>query len=273
MPMDFDQVAAAWGRWASTFERGAHAVSEQLVAAAHVRPGCSVLDLGTGPGEPAFTAAKVVGPSGNVVGIDISPAMIALARKRAEREGVGNVEFAAADAGAYNGGRTFDAIVSRFGLQFLPDLDAALLHYRASLRDGGRFAAATWGAPPDVPMISLPVALGAQQFGLTPPPIEGGPFALHDAAGLRQRFIAAGYRDVDVQEMVVPFPFVSASEYVTYMADVAPPFRMLLEQLAPAQGAALRADVEEAATARFSSSDGALRIPNRVIVISASSSA
>jgi SAM-dependent methyltransferase len=273
MAMDFGAVAAAWGRWGPVFERGAHAIGERLIETARIGPGNDVLDLGTGPGEPALTVARAVGPVGRVVGIDISPAMVALARERAERAGVGNAEFVAADAAAYSGARRFDAIVSRWGLMFLPDLDASLAHYRGVLRDGGRFAAATWGAPSEVPMISLPMTVASQRLGLAPAPLEGGPFALHDAAHLRERFLARGYADVEVQDVPTMFPFTSAEEYVTYMADIAPAFHGLLGRLDAAEGAALRKDVEAAAGEHFASPGGGVQFPNRVIVIGATSPA
>jgi SAM-dependent methyltransferase len=271
--MDFDQVAAAWGRWSPQFERGSRPISERLVQFARIGPGSTVLDLGTGIGEPAITAAKAVAPGGRVVGIDVSPGMISLARERAHREGIANADFVAADAAAYSGDQRFDAIVSRWGLMFLPDLDASLAHYRGCLRDGGRFAAATWGAPAEVPMISLPMAVASKRFGLPPAPLEGGPFALHDAAALRERFVACGYQPVEVQDVLAIFPFSSAEEYVAYIADIAPPFNGLLRQLDPAQAAALRKEVEEAAAARFAGAGDEIHFPNRVIVIGATSGA
>ena len=268
--MDFDQVAQAWGRWAAAFENGAHAVTERILDAAHLRSGSSVLDLATGFGEPAISAANT---ARRVVGIDISPAMISLARERAERAGVTNVEFLVADAAAYETSERFDAIVSRYGLMFLPDLSASLAHYRGLIHGGGRFAAAVWGTRDEVPMISLPMAVGARRFGVPPPPIEGSPFALHDTAALAVRFVACGYDDVAVEDMTATFPFESAGQYYAYITDVAPPVVALLKQLDAEQGAEFRRIVEAEATERFGSSDGTLRIPNRVFVIGATSSA
>lgn len=269
--MDFNHVAAAWGRWWPIHERGSRSVSERLVELARIGPGSNVLDLATGVGEPAITAAKAVAPSGRILGIDLSPVMVSLARERANREGIINAEFVEADAAAYPGEHRFDAILSRWGLMFMPDLDATLAHYRKRLRDGGRFAAATWGAPPEVPMISLPMALAAQRFELQSPPLQGGPFALHDSAALRDRFIAHGYQEVEVQDLLTTFPFTSPAAYFEFMADVAPPLIALLKQLDGAQIAELRTEIERVITARFSSEDGEIRIPNRVIVIGATS--
>jgi SAM-dependent methyltransferase len=267
--MDFEHVAKAWARWWPLLERGAGAMSLRLVALARLAPGERVLDLATGLGEPALLAAKAVLPNGRVVAIDVSEGMLSLARERAEREGIKNVEFVQADAAAYGDDEhRFDAILSRWGLMFLPDLDASLAHYRRRLREGGRFAAAVWGAPSEVPLISLPGEVAVRQFGQPPPPLEGGPFALHDAVDLRRRFEGCGYRDVTVEDVLLTFPFASASEYFEHIADVAPPVTALLARLGETQRAEFRKAVEALATERFAG-DGELRFPNRAIAISA----
>lgn len=269
--MDFERVAAAWGRWWPVLERGSRAVSLRLIEAARLSPGARVLDIATGVGEPAISAAKVVAPDGRVTAIDVSPAMIRLARERAEREGVNNVEFVEADAGSYGGGGgDFDAVLSRFGLMFVPRLNAALTHYRSMLRPGGRFAAATWCAPPEVPVISLPMAIATRRFNLEPPLLAGGPFALNDAEALKARFVATGYENVEVDDLVADYPFASAGEYFEHVCDVAPPLIALLRQLDEAQIAELYNEIERVIGERYTRADGTILMANRVLVVSAS---
>jgi ubiquinone/menaquinone biosynthesis C-methylase UbiE len=267
--MDFDHVAAAWGRWGPARERGSLPVSRRLIELANIGPGSTVLDIGTGIGEPAIGAARAVAPGGRVIAIDNSPAMLALARERAQRESVANVEFVEADGAAFRGESKFDAILSRWGLMFLPNLSASLAHYRTLLRGGGRFTAATWGAPPEVPLISLPMALATRIFSLEPPLLHGGPFALHDAAALAERFVASGYRDVTVEDVSAVYPFYSAAEYFEHVSQVTPPLIALLKQLDEAQIAELYREIERVVTERFTSDDGTIRIPNRAIVVGA----
>jgi enediyne biosynthesis protein CalE5 len=266
--MDFDRVAAAWSEWWPTFERGARAASSRMVDLARVGPGDRVLVLGTGLGEPALALAKHVGPEGRVVAIDVSPAMLRLARDRARHENVSNIEFVESDAGSYATSEPFDAIVSRWGLMFLSDVRAALVHHRTQLRPGGRFVAAVWGAPPEVPMISLPMLVAMQQFGHDPGPVKGGPFALHDTDALGTLFDEAGYREVEIQDIRLTFPFASPSEYYEFAFDVAPPLRNLREKLDTAQRARLRQAVEKTLEERFSVEDE-IRIPNRAMTVCA----
>jgi SAM-dependent methyltransferase len=267
--MDFNHVAAAWGRWWPVLERGSTPVSRRMIELAAIGPGASVLDLATGVGEPAINAAKAVAPGGRVVGIDVSPVMLALARERAQREAVTNVEFVEANAATYSPEQPFDAILSRWGLMFLPNLGAALAHYRTCLRAGGRFAAATWGAPPEVPLISLPMALATRLFNLEPPLLHGGPFALHDPQALADAFRTTGYADVAVHDLEAVYPFDSAAEYFEHVSDVAPPLIALLRQLDDTQIAQLYREIERVVGERFQAPDGTLRIPNRVILATA----
>jgi ubiquinone/menaquinone biosynthesis C-methylase UbiE len=80
----WDNAAAGWQTWWETIERGAQKVSDRIVELAEIKPGDKVLDIATGIGEPAVTAAKKVLPNGKVVAIDISPQMLAIARTRAK---------------------------------------------------------------------------------------------------------------------------------------------------------------------------------------------
>jgi ubiquinone/menaquinone biosynthesis C-methylase UbiE len=76
----WDNAAAGWQDWWETIERGAQKVSDKLVQLAEIKPGDRVLDIATGIGEPAVTAARKVMPNGKVVATDISPQMLAIAK-------------------------------------------------------------------------------------------------------------------------------------------------------------------------------------------------
>jgi SAM-dependent methyltransferase len=79
----WDGVSPGWAEFGELFERGAAVVTARLVELAGLRPGAAVLDVGCGQGEPALAAAEAVEPGGRVLGIDLSPRMVAAARRRA----------------------------------------------------------------------------------------------------------------------------------------------------------------------------------------------
>ena len=122
----WDSAAVGWMQW-SEFNDSADAhVSERLVELAGVRPGSRVLDVAAGYGEPALTAARKAGPEGRVVATDISAEMLACGRERAVAAGLGNVEFLESDASSLDFPHaSFDAAVSRWGIIFEPDAEAA----------------------------------------------------------------------------------------------------------------------------------------------------
>lgn len=102
---------------------------------AGVRSGSRVLDIAAGYCEPALTAARRTGPEGGVVATDISAEMLAFGRQRATSAGLSNGEFIEADAsGLDSPPRSFDAAVSRWGIIFEPDAEAAATRIRGFLK-------------------------------------------------------------------------------------------------------------------------------------------
>jgi ubiquinone/menaquinone biosynthesis C-methylase UbiE len=108
--------------------------------------GDSVLDLCCGAGASAIPAASAVGPAGRVLGIDVAEPLLELARTRAARERLANIEFRRSDAictGLPDG--SFDAVVCVFGVFFAPDMPAFAAEMWRLVRPGGVLAITTWG--------------------------------------------------------------------------------------------------------------------------------
>lgn len=258
----WDAVSDGWLAWSDEFEGAAGAVSAELVRLAGVRPGQSVLDYGTGLGEPALTAAHVVGENGEVVGVDLSPRMVARARERAP-----GVRFLVGGTEVVPGGH--DVVLSRWVLPLAADRAGLLRDLRAALRPGGVLAAAVWGPPAEVPMIALGFGVLAGLLELPPPPPGPGPFALADPAVLREEVAAAGFGEVVVSEVVVGFRLAGPEAFADFTLDVLPPrLRGLLrgrygDERHPEVLAALAAAAD-----RFRV-DGCLHLPSRCLVVRA----
>jgi ubiquinone/menaquinone biosynthesis C-methylase UbiE len=120
-------------------------VTQALVEAGQIGTGQVVLDIATGPGEPALSVAGLVGPKGNVFGIDPIPEMAAAARRAADRLGLRNVQFdvAFADKMLFPAD-TFDAVISRFGVMFFPVPVEGLREMLRVLKPGRKLALAVW---------------------------------------------------------------------------------------------------------------------------------
>jgi|SRR5919202_6261609 cyclopropane fatty-acyl-phospholipid synthase-like methyltransferase len=87
----WDRTANGWKTWWPAFEHAGQKVSDRLVDLAEVRPGSKVLDVATGIGEPAVTAARRVQPDGKVLATDISSEMLQIAKERVEKYGLQNI--------------------------------------------------------------------------------------------------------------------------------------------------------------------------------------
>jgi 2-polyprenyl-3-methyl-5-hydroxy-6-metoxy-1,4-benzoquinol methylase len=112
-------------------------LTERLFREAGVGPGQRVLDLGSGVGDVAIVAAGIVGSSGEVVGIERDARAIASARARAAQAGLVNVRFIQSDADQVKENKSFDALIGRFILQFIPDPAVVLRSISHSVRPGG----------------------------------------------------------------------------------------------------------------------------------------
>lgn len=241
---DWDAAAAGWKKWWPLLERSAQHVNDRLIELAGVGPGARVLDIATGNGEPALTAARKVGSKGRVIATDQSTGMLAIARERAASSGIANIEFREVDGEALTlPERDFDAIVCRWGLMFMPDVKGALHGIHQRLRVGGRLATAVWSTADKMPLTSIGTEAVRKIAGLPPPPPDAlGPLRLADETMMRGMFAAAGFKDLTVERLAVTFEFDSAADFAQFRVDVAAPFRVLLDS----QPAAIRARIIEA---------------------------
>jgi len=108
-------------------------------------PGERILDVCTGPGEPAMSIASIVAPSGQVVGVDLSSNMTEIATKNAAKRGLRNLEFVTMDAEKLEFPvNTFDVAVSCFGFQIVTQPEAAAKEIFRVLKPGGRAGFTVW---------------------------------------------------------------------------------------------------------------------------------
>jgi ubiquinone/menaquinone biosynthesis C-methylase UbiE len=227
----WDSVADGWQKWSKITETAAEKVSRRLIELAEIKRDSTVLDIATGIGEPAITAAKQVGNSGHVLAIDISSQMLSIAKQRAISLGLEQViEFKEGDAETIDlPASTFDAALCRFGLMFLPDLRTGLSNIYKSLVDGGRLAAAVWASSDKVPFITVALNTVMKETK-NPPPAPGtpGPFSLSDENMLRNSLIESGFKDVTIERMERSLNFDSAEVYTSYVYETAAPVQAIL---------------------------------------------
>lgn len=268
---DWDAAAEGWKKWWPMFERSAQHVNDRLVELAGIKPGDRVLDIATGNGEPAVTAARRVGPRGKVIATDQSPGMLGIARERLAALGLNNVAFHQSDAEQLSvNERDFDAAVCRWGLMFMPDLVGALKQIRAHLKAGARFATAVWSTPDKVPMITLGADAVRKLANLPPPPPNViDPLRLANTSILERALGEAGFKDVAIERMQVVWEMETPGDFAQFRRDVSAPFRALLQRQTSEVRDRIIAAVTEAALA-YTGSNGKVRTSNETILFCAS---
>ena len=191
----WNSAATGWRRWSELIDGAASGISERLVELAGVEPGSRVLDVAAGYGEPSLTAARTAGPEGAVLATDISAEMIAFGRERAAAAGLENIEFVQSDAASLDFPEaSFDAALSRFGIIFEPDAEAAAARIRSFLEPGGRMAISSWGSPDRVPFLAIPMRTAMQRLKVPPPPPgTPGPLSRPTPQALGGLLEAAGF--------------------------------------------------------------------------------
>lgn len=266
---EWQAAAPGWRTWYEVLEAGGSAVSRTLVELAGIGPGDSVLDIATGYGEPALTAARAVAPTGHVLATDIAADMLAFGRERAARAGLDNVEFLESDADDLScDDESFDAILSRQGLQFLPDVSGALRRLHRFLRRDGRIACAVWG-PASTVQFAHPVPVIFAELRLpAPPPGRPGIFALADADRLAHLASEAGFRDVEVGTATAVYETSSPEQMTQWVRDVAPPIVKLLDGQPPEVQERIWRKVTEA-WKPLTTASGGVRTENRAIWLAA----
>jgi SAM-dependent methyltransferase len=223
-------------------------------------PGCSswhaptagerVLELACGPGGPGFAAAALVGPNGDVVVSDVSPAMTAIARRRAHVLGLHAVESRVLDLEDIDEpDEAFDVVFCREGLMLVADPVRAAREIRRVLRPGGRLVLSVWGPRRENPWLGLVFdAVGAQLGAPMPPTGVAHPFSLDDRDRLAEVLSAAGLSDVAIAALSTPYRAATTDEWWSRTAVLAGPLARRLAALAPEQSAQLRERAEQAAS-------------------------
>ena len=200
---------------------------------AKLAPGERVLDVGCGVGQTTLELARQVGPSGSVLGVDISTPMLERAQERARAAGLRNVRFENADAQTHAfTPNSVDVVFSRFGVMFFVDPIAAFTNLARALRPGGRVSFVCWQAM--LENAWMRESLTAVLKHVPPPapadPHAPGPFAFADAARVRGILERAGLRDVRHQPLTGNLSLgASLDEAAAFAVEIGPASRLLKE--------------------------------------------
>lgn len=214
--------------------KSADVVTDRMLKLAGLNNGQKVLDIASGTGEPALRIAKKLNDSGKVIGTDLSAEMLTYARKNASFEGLKNIEFRCMDGENLEfESSTFDIVIIRWGLMFMPNPNECLTQAHRVLKEKGTIVISCWSSPDKNPFISHSLSILKKYIQIpTGKPQSPGIFALANPKRLTQLLKSAGYRDLTMEEMELnAMEYKTGEEYWKAMEDTSGPIMSLMNKL------------------------------------------
>lgn len=213
-----------WVELQSVLDRMLAPFASIVVDEAFPGAGGRVTDIGCGAGATTLAMARRLGPGGLALGVDISEPLVAAAAERARAERLENAAFVQADAQTYAFDEAgFDAVMSRFGVMFFEDPEAAFANIRRGVRSGGKLAFVAWRSPAENPFMTTAMRAAAPFLPPLPTPEPGAPgqFGFADGERVRRILEASGWTGVEVRPIDVPAS-VAEADLKTYVARMGP---------------------------------------------------
>lgn len=209
--------------WDEMEERLTAGISERMLTLADIRPGMKVLDLASGKGEPLLKVARRVGRSGQVLGIDPLAHSLMVARRRADQEGLSQVQLQACAAeDLLLEPASLEAVLCRWGLPYMQDPVAVLKRVRRALTPGSPLVAALWSEYERISWYCVPREVTDKFVRL--PELRAdrpGPTRLGSLEAIRRDFTAAGLDVTHIEEHeCTVVEAESADEIVAWVRDV-----------------------------------------------------
>jgi SAM-dependent methyltransferase len=210
----------AWVDFQDHLDRQLSVVGAAALAALSPRTGESVLDVGCGCGATTLDLAAAVGPTGRVVGLDISAPMVDVAARRIGERGHHHASALTGDAQIVTAdhiGGPVDAVYSRFGVMFFDDPVAAFANMRALTTASGRMAFVCWQDASRNRLFGDSARELAALFPgrPAPDPQAPGPLAFADANRVRAILDEAGWSQIDIAELVAPMQLFGTTDFDT----------------------------------------------------------
>jgi len=265
----WNKDGAAWRRWTPVLDRWYGEVTRQMLDLARIQPGQRILDIAAGAGEPAVSAAERVGPSGYVLATDISEGIVELALQVARERGLKQVETRVMDGEKLDlPDASFDTVLCRLGLMYMPHPVTALREWRRALKPGGRVAVGVFSTPDRNSWGAVPASIIRQRAQL-PPPVPGqpGPFSLGNPGVLEGTFIQAGFACPDIRAVPVPHRTTSAAEYVRVAREAFGGFNAMMANLPSKEQESVWNEIE--GSLRNFETPGGFEVPGECLVAAA----
>ncbi|KLN61649.1 hypothetical protein WH96_04740 [Kiloniella spongiae] len=272
---DWAHAAAAWHRWIPEVNDFLNVATDIMLDQADIEISHHVLDIAAGDGSQSLMAAELVGKTGSVLATDISPAFVKIAGAIAQAKGVENITTEVMDAENLTlKDNSFDAVISRLGLMFLPDPLRGLQEIHRVLKPSGSFAAVVFTTADKSPFFTIPSQVIRDQLNLPNPTDmspaqqahQPGPFALGAPDVLAGLLSRAGFVNIEQEIIEAPLRFKTTEDFVQWRRDIAMSLQKMLTGQDTQTQERIWRDITEAMR-QFETSDG-FETPSELLICS-----
>jgi SAM-dependent methyltransferase len=266
---EWSRAAHFWEKHRESIRHMFTPVTQALVEDAFIGSRYAVLDIATGPGEPALSVAALVGSEGKVIGIDPVPEMVAAARRAAEHYAFSNTQFEVASADDLPfPADTFDAVISRFGVMFFPFPIEAVREMLRVLKPGRKLALAVWHFVETNPFLDT-MSRVIERYVDSPPPAPDAPDAFRFASPGKLRAILNDAGAIAPSERLLQFTIqapISVEDFWVLRLEMSEKLREKVAMLSREQLIDVKRESLEAL--RGYSSGRGMSFPAQVLIIS-----
>jgi ubiquinone/menaquinone biosynthesis C-methylase UbiE len=244
-------------------------ITQALVEDGQIGSQDSVLDIATGPGEPALSIAASAGPNGKIFGIDPIPEMVAAARRAAHSLGLKNIQFNVAFADHLPFPvETFDAVVSRFGVMFFPSPIEAVREMLRVLKPGRKLALAVWHFAERNPF-HYTLSRVIERYVDSPPLVPDALDAFRFARPGKLKDVLAEAGAMDPSERLLQFRIeapISVEDFWTLRRELSDKLNEKMAKLSKKQATEVTSEMLEALNEY--STDRGMGFPAEVLIVS-----
>lgn len=250
--------------WASK-DIGPFRSTSKVVKISRIKTGDMVLDLACGTGVVTKKISSKIGTGGKVVGIDISPGPIEIAKKWNMKR---NVKFVITDVEKMKFNEVFDVVTCQYGLMFFPNVQLALRNVRKFLKKDGRITVAVHGSKRTTPYFSC---ISSAVLKFIPDFLPAGTPTVHRFGTknlLKKEFTKAGFKKINVYELNFEYkPGTFEDYWKDYFTNLTTPLKKKFKSLDACQFVAMKKMVEKNAK-RFTKK-GKIIFPWKVLILTA----
>lgn len=262
----WNAIADGWHAWIPRMREWYAPATDFMLDLARIEVGSRVLDIAAGDCDQSMAAARRVGPQGYVLAVDVADGLLEIGAQSARAAGFQNIETRVMDGGNLDlPDDSFDAVICRFALMFLPDPVSGLRGMKRVLKPNGRVSVVVYGVNGS-PDFSCAGSAVRRHLGL--PQAQSSVHSLGEVAVLQQSLEAGGFCKIEIHALDLPIHMASAEECVRYLQAASRTLKELTSPLSREERKEVWDEVQQALTV-FEGAQG-FEVSHKVIVAAGS---